>query len=134
MSDYEKRVRELAYQIWESEGKPEGQRERHWQMACELMETSQDGELSPAAPKPTAQNRARKVNPAPKADETQLEKPALLGKPKAARKPANKAPASETQTAVSPKSKPTAKPPTKTARKTGKSATPKTAAAQKDKP
>ena len=33
MSVDEKRVREFAYEIWESEGKPEGQEERHWAMA-----------------------------------------------------------------------------------------------------
>ena len=33
MSVEEKRIREFAYQIWESEGKPEGQESRHWDMA-----------------------------------------------------------------------------------------------------
>ena len=32
----EARVRELAHQIWESEGRPEGQAERHWRMARSL--------------------------------------------------------------------------------------------------
>ncbi|MHC8354037.1 DUF2934 domain-containing protein [Pseudomonas sp. LB3P81] len=36
MSTDEKRVREFAYQIWESEGKPEGQEARHWEMARKL--------------------------------------------------------------------------------------------------
>jgi hypothetical protein len=34
----EARVRELAYQIWESEGRPDGQEERHWRMARSLAE------------------------------------------------------------------------------------------------
>ncbi|NWL76490.1 hypothetical protein DM872_06455 [Pseudomonas taiwanensis] len=38
MSDEEARIRELAYQIWESEGCPEGQSTRHWQLACVLAE------------------------------------------------------------------------------------------------
>ncbi|QJI40398.1 DUF2934 domain-containing protein [Pseudomonas sp. ADAK2] len=38
MSTEDKRVREFAYQIWESEGKPEGQEERHWEMARKLAE------------------------------------------------------------------------------------------------
>ncbi|MCP1445760.1 hypothetical protein J3D54_004892 [Pseudomonas sp. GGS8] len=38
MSTDEKRIREFAYQIWESEGKPEGQETRHWEMACKLAE------------------------------------------------------------------------------------------------
>jgi hypothetical protein len=32
----ENRVREFAYQIWESEGRPHGQHHRHWEMACKL--------------------------------------------------------------------------------------------------
>lgn len=31
------RIRELAYQIWESEGKPDGQEHRHWEMASQLV-------------------------------------------------------------------------------------------------
>ncbi|MDR9753659.1 DUF2934 domain-containing protein [Pseudomonas sp. SZMC_28357] len=38
MSTDDKRVREFAYQIWESEGKPEGQESRHWEMARKLAE------------------------------------------------------------------------------------------------
>ena len=39
-------VRQFAYQIWESEGKPEGQAARHWDMACKLAA----GEMGPADP------------------------------------------------------------------------------------
>ncbi|VFT30585.1 Protein of uncharacterised function (DUF2934) [Pseudomonas aeruginosa] len=38
MSADEKRIREFAYQIWESEGCPDGQAERHWAMARQLAE------------------------------------------------------------------------------------------------
>ncbi|KNH46088.1 DUF2934 domain-containing protein [Pseudomonas lini] len=38
MSTDDKRIREFAYQIWESEGKPVGQEKRHWEMACKLAE------------------------------------------------------------------------------------------------
>ena len=41
MDDMEKRVREIAYFIWEQEGRPEGQADRHWQAAREIVE-SQD--------------------------------------------------------------------------------------------
>lgn len=34
----EKRINEFAYQIWQSEGEPEGQEERHWDMARKLAE------------------------------------------------------------------------------------------------
>ena len=39
MSTDDKRIREFAYQIWESEGKPEGQEARHWEMAIKLAES-----------------------------------------------------------------------------------------------
>ncbi|WP_110674568.1 MULTISPECIES: DUF2934 domain-containing protein [Salinicola] len=38
MSNREQRVRMLAYRIWESEGRPEGQGERHWAMAERIVE------------------------------------------------------------------------------------------------
>lgn len=51
---FEHRVREFAYQIWESEGKPDGQAERHWDMAWKLAEAQAlgqqllNGETAPA--------------------------------------------------------------------------------------
>ncbi|WP_085714942.1 DUF2934 domain-containing protein [Pseudomonas sp. B28(2017)] len=60
MSTDEKRIREFAYQIWESEGKPEGQEARHWEMARKLAEAealapkkSPKVAASKAAPKKT---------------------------------------------------------------------------------
>ena len=41
------KVRELAYQIWESEGKPQGEATRHWKLACDLAETEIDGYIPP---------------------------------------------------------------------------------------
>ena len=38
MSISEQRIREFAYQIWESEGKPHGHTERHWEMASKLAQ------------------------------------------------------------------------------------------------
>lgn len=36
MNTQHHRIREYAYQIWQSEGMPEGQEQRHWEMACKL--------------------------------------------------------------------------------------------------
>lgn len=36
MNVNENRIREYAYQIWQSEGCPDGQAHRHWEMACKL--------------------------------------------------------------------------------------------------
>jgi hypothetical protein len=33
MADYEKRVRDAAYHLWEAEGRPSGRAEVHWRMA-----------------------------------------------------------------------------------------------------
>ena len=38
MSKEDKRIRELAHQIWESEGKPDGAHDRHWEIC--LLYTS----------------------------------------------------------------------------------------------
>lgn len=37
MADDEQRVRQLAYRIWESEGRPDGQEQRHWDMAWKIV-------------------------------------------------------------------------------------------------
>lgn len=42
MNINEHRVREFAHQIWESEGRPDGQAHRHWEMACRLAEESEE--------------------------------------------------------------------------------------------
>ena len=34
----EKRISEFAYHIWQSEGEPEGEEARHWEMARTLVE------------------------------------------------------------------------------------------------
>ncbi|MCM2130252.1 DUF2934 domain-containing protein [Larsenimonas rhizosphaerae] len=61
MADDQLRIRLLAYRIWESEGCPDGQSERHWQMASRLVaaeritdlpkEVPQRFEMNPSGPK-----------------------------------------------------------------------------------
>ncbi|MCF7202490.1 DUF2934 domain-containing protein [Pseudomonas oligotrophica] len=79
MTSEDQRIREFAYQIWQSEGCPHGQDERHWDMARKLVEA----EKTPlaASVKPAA-NRARK--PAAKAIETAAATPSAA-KPRATR-------------------------------------------------
>lgn len=38
MTSREQRIRMLAYRLWESEGRPEGQEARHWEMAERIVE------------------------------------------------------------------------------------------------
>jgi hypothetical protein len=58
MSTDDKRIREFAYQIWESEGKPEGQEARHWEMARKLAEAEALApKKSPKAVGKTATNK-----------------------------------------------------------------------------
>lgn len=75
MNTEDKRIREFAYQIWESEGRPDGQEARHWDMARKLVEAQA---LAPAPP-PARKARAKPATPAPKADAAK--------KPRAPRKP-----------------------------------------------
>ncbi len=44
MSINEQRIREFAYQIWESEGKPHGHSDRHWDMAHKLASSHAESE------------------------------------------------------------------------------------------
>ena len=95
MSTDDKRVREFAYQIWESEGRPEGQEARHWEMARKLVEAEA---LTPGKPSKTGTTKAAsKATPkvAPKAKQAAAapvaappaEKKAAVKKPRAPRKP-----------------------------------------------
>ncbi|QCG67289.1 DUF2934 domain-containing protein [Pseudomonas veronii] len=69
MSTEDKRVREFAYQIWESEGKPQGQDARHWEMARKLAEAEA---LTPSKPKPAAKP---KTAPKPAAKPSRRQRP-----------------------------------------------------------
>jgi len=98
MSVEEKRIREFAYQIWESEGKPEGQEERHWEMARKLAEAealapkaaprkprtapagAAAGKAKPAAAAPKPAAKAKPPAPVAKTD--------AVKKPRTAKKPA----------------------------------------------
>ncbi|WP_201312963.1 DUF2934 domain-containing protein [Dyella sp. EPa41] len=40
-ADREERIRQMAHRIWESEGRPYGQDERHWHMAERLVEANE---------------------------------------------------------------------------------------------
>ncbi|MEE4633564.1 DUF2934 domain-containing protein [Pseudomonas alliivorans] len=108
MSADEKRIREFAYQIWESEGQPSGHDARHWEMARKLAEaealapdkTSARKSSKPKLPevdsakapaKAPAKGPAKAVaKAAPDAKPTAkpaASKPAAAPKPKAAAKP-----------------------------------------------
>lgn len=52
----EQSVRELAYQIWEAEGRPDGQQDRHWSLAHKLA--SQPARAEATAP-PARVSRSR---------------------------------------------------------------------------
>ncbi|MBG6636230.1 DUF2934 domain-containing protein [Pseudomonas aeruginosa] len=94
MSADEKRIREFAYQIWESEGGPDGQAERHWAMARQRAEA----EAAAAAPKKT-RGRAKAAKETPALLQAPTAKPR---KPRAA-SPAR--PASEKPAAAKPRSR-----------------------------
>lgn len=48
MVSNEDRIRELAYQLWEADGKPEGKATTYWQHAVEIVEKAiKTGQQSP---------------------------------------------------------------------------------------
>lgn len=46
----EEQIRERAYRIWEMEGRPDGDHERHWQQAAEELGAGETPEEAPAFP------------------------------------------------------------------------------------
>lgn len=97
MSADEKRIREFAYQIWESEGRPNGNDQRHWEMARKLAEAealAPDKTAARSASKPRLPkiDAAADAKPAAKAagKAASAAKPAAKSAPKAAAKPAAK--------------------------------------------
>lgn len=54
----EDRLREIAHGIWEQEGRPEGQHDRHWQMAQEALAAEKAHQVSSATPAGSEPNAA----------------------------------------------------------------------------
>lgn len=84
MTPEQQRIREFAYQIWQSEGCPHGQEGRHWEMARKLVEAQQQ---ALATNKPAS--RARK--PVTKPTEVEAIAAAPADKPRTARATTKKA-------------------------------------------
>ena len=76
MNVNEQRIREFAFQIWESEGRPHGQHERHWKMASKLAEAEAQATAKP-----------RRISKPKTVPLSEAEQPALLKKPRAPRTP-----------------------------------------------
>ncbi|MHA6575174.1 DUF2934 domain-containing protein [Pseudomonas yamanorum] len=87
MSTEDKRIRELAHQIWESEGKPHGEDARHWEMARKLAEaealTPSKSPKAAAKAKPKAKPAAAAAKPAAKPSAVPAAKKPAAKKPKA---------------------------------------------------
>ncbi len=87
MSTEDKRIRELAHQTWESEGKPHGEDARHWEMARKLAEaealTPSKAPKAAAKAKPKAKPAAAAPKPAAKPSAVPAAKKPAAKKPKA---------------------------------------------------
>jgi hypothetical protein len=85
----EQTIRDVAYAIWEAEGKPQGRDAQHWRMAEERVAAS-GGKEPGAKAKPPAKVAAKAAPPtkgkaaAAKTSETAPAKPAAKGPAKAA--------------------------------------------------
>ncbi|EJM00122.1 hypothetical protein AB7M22_002069 [Pseudomonas sp. ADAK2 TE3594] len=90
MSTDDKRIREFAYQIWESEGKPVGQEKRHWEMACKLVEAERlaPGKSAKASGSKTAGTKSAAGKPDGKLVNAKGIEPTLKAKAKPKAKPA----------------------------------------------
>ena len=67
MNKNEQRIRELAYDIWVSEGRPHGEDERHWEMARKLAEAEAKPGDKPASRARKTATKPTDATPAPKA-------------------------------------------------------------------
>jgi hypothetical protein len=102
MSQRTERIQQLAYQIWESEGRPAHEEHRHWEMATKLYEAEQQQanpvagsvEAKPKKPRATkpkaasiAEKAVEKVKEAvkPKIEKPPVEKTAAPKKPRTTR-------------------------------------------------
>ena len=61
MKDHEEKIQRRAYEIWEQEGRPQGEDLKHWVKALQEIGAK-------AASKPRKPATAKKVKSAPKAD------------------------------------------------------------------
>jgi hypothetical protein len=61
----EYRIREFAYKIWEAEGRPEGEGERHWATAIELLHSISAADLQLALEQKRPLNNAFSIHPDP---------------------------------------------------------------------
>lgn len=94
MNTEDQRIRQFAYEIWEAEGRPEGQDARHWEMARKLAE-SQTLEQRPPSPPPRRVSKPKEVS---LSSAVQKAKPAAAKKPKSPGKTtAAKAPKAQPQ-------------------------------------
>ena len=106
MVDREKRIQEIAYQLWVRDGRPEGRSDRHWHEALALFEAEVAEPAAAERPAEPAPGRSAKPRPAEsdagkpssaksKAGEPAARKPAASAKPHSAEKAAAKAPAGD---------------------------------------
>lgn len=63
-NDLEERIRRRAYRLWQEDGCPDGQDQRHWEKARMLV-AIEEGQSHATKPNPVAQNedRARRDQP-----------------------------------------------------------------------
>lgn len=97
----EQTIRDVAYAIWEAEGKPQGRDAQHWRMAEERVAASADKNAGVKAKAPT--QRAAKPA-APAKGKAVADKPASAAPAKAPAEAAPKSPAK----AVAARAKPAA--------------------------
>lgn len=106
-SERQQLIRQRAYAIWEKEGWPEGQHDRHWQQASEEIESAL-GNKAPAKKTKAKQPAAAKAapQPGPKSTAKSAPKANPTSAPKSAQKDTTREAPVNGATKPSPKRKP----------------------------
>ncbi|SIR40031.1 Protein of unknown function [Rhizobium sp. RU20A] len=88
----ESRIRNRAYAIWEAEGHPHGEEQRHWEMARLEVLSAEAAAKTPRAPRKTPAAPKVVVNAEPAAEPAvrRKAKPATSDKTTSAAKPASR--------------------------------------------
>lgn len=121
MTNRERRVRDLAYQIWEEDGRPEGAESRHWseaerRYAAELASAAPADDGTDAEPKgkaakaPKAKAAAAAVGTPPKTGGEPAKTTPPAAEPKAAKAGSGKSPDGKSVAGAPKAGKPAAKP------------------------
>jgi len=63
MDDKEQRIRDVAYRLWQEDGRPEGRAEEHWRRACEIVAKEEKGGAKTSSKRAPRSSKSAKSAP-----------------------------------------------------------------------